>query len=85
MNVTVIHHLSTTHDGGIPWGAFTKDTTSKLADFVFTLSFYAERQAGSGEYQFSEVFGMTRPGIELRVYRFGGERSTNRPTRGIII
>ena len=23
---------------------------------------------------------MTRPGIELRVYRLGGERSTTRPT-----
>ena len=77
MNATVAYHLSTTQDGGIPLSAFPKDTTSELAGFVFT---YAERQAGSCEYQFSEVFGMTQPGIELRVYRLGGERSTTRPT-----
>ena len=39
MNVSVVYHLSTTHDGGIPLSAFPKDTTSKLAGFDFTLSF----------------------------------------------
>ena len=46
---------------------------------------YAERQAGSCEYQFSEVFGMNRTGIELRVYRLGGERSTTPPTTGTLL
>ena len=36
--------------------------------FLHTI-LYAERQAGSCEYQFSEVFGMTRPGVEPRTYR----------------
>ena len=39
MNATVAYHLSTTQDGGIPLSAFTKDTTSEVSDFVFTLSF----------------------------------------------
>ena len=39
MNATVVYHLPTTQDGGIPLSAFSKDTTSELADFVFTLSF----------------------------------------------
>ena len=85
MNATVAYyHLSTTQDGGIPLSAFPKDTTSKLAGFVFALFFYAERQAGSYEYQFSEVLGMTRPGIKLRVYRLGADRSTTRPTTGYV-
>ena len=47
MNVTVAYHLSTTQDGGIPLSAFPKDTTSKFASFVFTLSFMlsAEQEA----------------------------------------
>ena len=36
---------------------------------------YAERQAGSCEYKFSKVFGMTRPRIEPRIYPFKGGRS----------
>ena len=39
MNASVAYHLSTTQDGGIPLSAFPKNTTSKLASFVFTLSF----------------------------------------------
>ena len=39
MNVTVSYRLSTTHDEGISLSAFPKDTTSKRARFVFTLSF----------------------------------------------
>ena len=33
-------------DGGIPMSALPKDTPSKLAGLLFTLSLYAERQAG---------------------------------------
>ena len=39
MSATVAYHLSTAQDGGIPLSAFPKDITSKLAGFVFTLSF----------------------------------------------
>ena len=39
MNVTIAYPLSTTQDGGISLSAFPKGTASKLAGFVFTLSF----------------------------------------------
>ena len=39
MNVTVAYHLSTTQDGGIPLSFFPTGATSKLANFLFTLSF----------------------------------------------
>ena len=40
-------HLSSTHDEGVPFSVFPKDTTSELAGFFFTLSFMlsAEQEA----------------------------------------
>ena len=84
MNATVVYHLSTTRDIGIPLSAFPKDTTSELAGFVFTLSFMLSDKQEAVNTSFSEVFGMTRPGNELGAYRFGGEHSINRPTTGLI-
>ena len=78
MNATVAYHLSTTQDGGIPLSAFPKDRTSELAGFVFTLSFMLSAKQESCEYQFSEVFSMTQPRIQIQFYSFGGGRSTNR-------
>ena len=62
--------------------AFPKDTTSELAGFVFTLSFMLSAKQEAMNTNFLKSFGMTRPGIELRAYRLGGERSTTRPTTG---
>ena len=80
MNATVVYHLSTTQDGGIPLSAFPKDTTSELAGFVCTLSFMLSAKQEAVNTNFLE--SLARPGIELRVYRLGGERSTTRPTTG---
>ena len=73
---TVAYQLFTTYNEGVPLCAFHKDTTR----FCLHTILHAERQVGNCKCQFSKVFVMTRPGIELQVYRFGGERSTNRPT-----
>ena len=66
MNLTIAYHLSTTQDGGVPLSAFPKDTTSKLAGFVFTSSFMVSAKQEAVNTNFLESLG---PGIELRVYR----------------
>ena len=51
MNVIEAYHLFTAHDGGVPLSAFSKDTTSELASFVFKLSFMlnAKQEAVNSE------------------------------------
>ena len=56
-------------DGGAPLSVLLKDTQANLPVFLYTILYAEPDQAGSCEYQFSEVFCMTRPGIELLVYR----------------
>ena len=68
MNAIIVSHL------------FTQGDNKQPCRLCLHTILYAERQVGSCEHQFSEVFGMTRPGIELWVYRYGGKLSTTRPT-----
>lgn len=83
MEATLVNFFFTAHDGVVLLSAFSKGSKR----FSLHAMLYAELQAGSSEYQFSEVilaYPPDRPStrIKLRVHRFGGESSTNRPITG---
>ena len=48
---------------------------STTQGFVFTLSFMLSAKQEAVNTNFLKFFGMTRPGVELWVYRFASGRS----------
>ena len=75
----VAGHLSTTLRWGIPLSAFSKGTTSKLADLFHTvlLMLNVKQEAVNTNFQ---VIRLTRLVIKLQVYRSRSRRSIHSAT-----